>query len=108
MTKDSDGEKYKYEHPLYPQPKWTIQRNLAGTRQWSNHQVTWSYLDNINPESDEGQKLDEKLGRGRETGDGSFIRDLKMGDVITVWGKARFRQWYNNVEKVKIEVFWAV
>lgn len=70
--------------------------------------VTWLYTDNISPDSDEAKKIDEEEGRGRGTLDGSYVRNLKLGDVITVWGKARFGGWANHVEKVKIDVYWAV
>ena len=103
-----EEETFKYKHPLHPNEKWTIQRNKRATRSWQDYQVTWHYLDDTKADSDEGKKLDEELGRGRETGDGSFVRDLKLGDVITVWGKARFGGWVNTVETVKIDVYWAV
>lgn len=100
-------EAFRYTHPLLPNDQWTIQQNKRATSQWQDHKVTWHYLDNVKADSDDGKKL-EDMGRGRETGDGSFVRDLKMGDVITVWGKARFPGWVNTVEKVKVEVYWAV
>lgn len=71
------------------------------------HVVTWSYLDDTVSDSDDGMKL-ETEGRGRGTGDGSFVRDLRLGDVVTMWGKARFPAWVNHVEKVKIDIYWAV
>lgn len=110
-NKDQEEEKpeeaFRYTHPLHANAKWTIQQNKRATSQWQDHKVTWHYLDNVKADSDEGKKLEE-VGRGRETGDGSFVRDLKMGDVVTVWGKARFPGWENTVEKVKVEVYWAV
>ncbi|KAF6792649.1 hypothetical protein CMUS01_16143, partial [Colletotrichum musicola] len=48
------------------------------------------------------------FGRGRGTGTGRFVRSLKLGDVVTVWGKARFGGWTNNVEFVKVEIYWAI
>lgn len=110
-NKEEKGKKpeetFRYTHPLQPNDQWTIQQNKRATSQWQDHKVTWHYLDNVKADSDEGKKL-EDVGRGRETGDGSFVRDLKMGDVITVWGKARFPGWVNTVERVKVEVYWAV
>jgi hypothetical protein len=55
----------------------------------------------------DGTALEEQ-GRGRDTGTGEFVRNLKLGDVVTVWAKARFPQWVNVVEQVKIDVYWAV
>ncbi|KHO01349.1 uncharacterized protein MAM_00350 [Metarhizium album ARSEF 1941] len=98
---------YKYVHPLLAQPEWEIQRNLMATSDWQEHMVTWSYLDDIEADSDAGKALEDQ-GRGRATGDGSFVRSLVLGDVVTVWGKARFGGWVNTVDHVKIEVYWAV
>lgn len=108
VPRSSAAKGYKFSHPLHRDSKWEIQRNKTSDRNWQDHVVTWSYLDDISPDSEEAQKLDEEQGRGRETGDGRFVRDLKMGDVVTVWGKARFGGWANRVEKVKIEVFWTL
>ncbi|OAQ60010.1 ankyrin repeat protein [Pochonia chlamydosporia 170] len=99
--------KYRYVHPLEGQAEWEIHRNKSATSDWQEHHVTWSYLDDTKADSDAGKALDD-AGRGRATGDGSFVRSLLLGDVITVWGKARFGGWVNNVDNVKIEVFWAV
>lgn len=105
--KNTNEAKYKYIHPLEGQPEWEIHRNKSATNDWQEHVVTWSYLDDIKADSKEGKALDDE-GRGRATGDGSFVRNLLLGDVITVWGKSRFGGWVNNVENVKIEVYWAV
>ncbi|KAF4976673.1 hypothetical protein FZEAL_6698 [Fusarium zealandicum] len=104
-----EGEegKFNYTFPLSHQDKWIIQINKTAHRAYQDHVVTWSYLDNVAPESDDAQKLEEE-GRGRETGDGWFVRDLKLGDVVTIWAKARFPAWVNRVEKVKVDVYWAV
>ncbi|CAI4211400.1 unnamed protein product [Parascedosporium putredinis] len=48
------------------------------------------------------------FGRGAGTGDGNFVRNLEVGDVITVWAKSRFPGWVNNVYSVKVSVYWAV
>ena len=50
----------------------------------------------------------DKVGRGSETGDGSFVRDLRVGDVVTVWAKARYPGWVNTVRRVQVDVYWAV
>lgn len=93
---------------MHGPPKYVIQRNKTGNKAWQTHVVTWSHTDDIAPESDDGLAREENHGQGRDSGDGSFIRDLKMGDVITIWGKARFGGWSNNIEKVKIDVYWSV
>jgi len=39
---------------------------------------------------------------------GEFIRGLQVGDVVTIWGKARFGGWGNWVQEVCCEIYWAV
>lgn len=103
----SGDEGYIYVHPLLRQDEFEIHRNKTASREWQEHSVTWSYLDDIEPDSESGKELDE-AGRGRNTGDGSFVSSLRLGDVVTVWGKARFPLWVNHVESVKIDLYWAV
>lgn len=94
-----------FHHDLHPSPKLTIQRNKAATRQLTTHTVVWSWKDNVDPLSSE--TLSE-MGRGPETGNGDFVRDLKLGDVVTVWAKARFAQWVNHIDSVKLDIYWAL
>lgn len=102
-----DGPEYKYDHGHLPADERLIQRNQTRCREVKTHVVQWSWTDDIDPESDAAEEL-KLQGRGRGTGDGSFVRDLKLGDVITVWGKAKFPAWINHVDKVRIDVYWAV
>ncbi|KAF7552431.1 hypothetical protein G7046_g7410 [Stylonectria norvegica] len=99
-------DKYKYKHPLHHDPKWAVQSNKTATRAWQDHVVTWSYLDAVDPESDEEKELGA-LGRGLQTGDGALVRDMKMGDVVTLWAKVRYPAWINHIEKATIDVYWA-
>jgi hypothetical protein len=71
--------------------------------------VEWSWTDDIDP-SIADTRLEElvKAGRGRGTGNGEFVRSLTLGDVVTVWGHARFAAWKNFVESVRIDIYWAV
>ncbi|GJN69483.1 hypothetical protein ACCO45_002294 [Purpureocillium lilacinum] len=107
IKREPDEEDYKYDHPLLHQDQFLIQKNRTASRDFVDHVVTWSYLDDVKPDSDAGKALEEQ-GRGRGTGNGEFVRDLRLGDVVTVWGMARFGAWVNNVEAVKIDVYWAV
>lgn len=106
-TREGNG-KFQYKHPINHIDSLVVQRNMTATKNPRDHKITWSYLDNIRSDSSEAKEIDEQQGRGRETLDGSFVRDLKLGDVVTLWAKARFPGWKNNVEKVKIDVYWAV
>jgi hypothetical protein len=84
-----------------------LQKNVTATRDTKVHKVTWRFDDNVVTDSLEAAEL-EKQGRGRDSGNGKFVRDLKVGDVVTVWAKARFPQWLNVVEEVQMDVYWAV
>jgi hypothetical protein len=85
-----------------------LQRNKTATKDTTDHVITWSCTDDImDPDSMDAMKLDN-VGRGRASGNGEFVRNLKVGDVVTIWGKTRYGNWVNNVEEVKIEVYWAV
>jgi hypothetical protein len=84
-----------------------LQRNRTATKTTTEHIITWCCTDNTDPDSVDGKMLDEQ-GRGRETANGEYVRNLKVGDVVTVWAKARYGGWVNTVEEVKIDVYWAV
>lgn len=94
-----------FHHDLHPSPQLTIQSNKAATRDVTTHKVVWSWNDNVDPLSSE--KLSE-LGRGPETGNGDFVRNLTLGDVVTVWAKARFGGWTNHISSVKVDIYWAL
>jgi hypothetical protein len=86
---------------------WVLQKNVTANRNTKKHVITWSYNDDIDRDSLEADEL-EKQGRGCATGSGERVRDLKVGDVVTVWAKSRFPGWVNTVERVRIDVYWAV
>ncbi|KAI1203489.1 hypothetical protein F5X97DRAFT_283117 [Nemania serpens] len=96
----------EYHHELDPRPDHMIQCNRLAEHDWQHHHIEWSWQDDSNPESSAGQKLTTN-GRGAATGNGSFIRSLKLGDMVTVWGRARYGGWKNSVEKVEVQVYWA-
>ncbi|KAK1590937.1 uncharacterized protein LY79DRAFT_196566 [Colletotrichum navitas] len=96
-----------YHHHMHPLENLKIQNNKTAHRLFLNHEVVWSWSDDIHPNSPKADQLVE-MGRGRGTGTGKFVRSLKLGDVITVWGKARFGGWANHIESVKVEIYWAV
>jgi hypothetical protein len=94
---------HKFNHALLAVENLKIQCNKTAVREILEHRVEWSYTDEETSES----KLAD-IGRGKETGDGKFVRELQLGDIVTVWGKNRFPGWANYVESVKIEVYWVV
>jgi hypothetical protein len=101
-----EGER-RFQHPLAASPEYKIQCNRTASRALANYIIEWSWLDDINPESSEAEQL-ELDGRGRATGTGEFVRNLKLGDVVTIWGKARFGGWVNHVKEVSIKIYWAL
>lgn len=94
-----------FHHDLHPSHEWTIQKNRAAIRNSTTHKVVWSWKDDVNPLT--AEQLGE-LGRGAATGNGDFVRNLRLGDVVTVWAKARFAGWTNHVERVKVDIYWAL
>jgi hypothetical protein len=84
-----------------------LQKNLTSVKSTKEHIVTWSFDDHIDPGSLEANEL-QTQGRGSGTGSGELVRSLEVGDVITVWAKARFPGWVNVVEEISIDVYWAV
>ena len=97
----------QYGHTLQAHPAWCVHRNKRANREWQQHIVVWSCDDDIKEDSDGGKALAEE-GRGRATGNGEFVRNLKLGDVVTLWAKARFGGWANSVKSASIDVYWAV
>jgi hypothetical protein len=97
---------YIFDRPSEPTGN-RLQSNRTGTREVKEHVITWAHDDCIDPLSSEGDQL-EQDGRGRHTGNGNFVRNLRVGDIITIWARARFPGWTNEVKAVKIDVYWAV
>jgi hypothetical protein len=106
-AKRDDRTPDRFHHGVLPSTKLTIQKNVVASRAAKEHKVTWMSTDNVVPDSIDGDEV-EKLGRGRDSANGDFVRNLKVGDVVTVWGKARFAGWANFVDEVKIDVYWAI
>jgi hypothetical protein len=100
---------YEYHHNLQPDQDHKIQANILGRRHFTDHRVEWSWTDDIDPSGGDA-RLEQlvKTGRGTGTGNGEFVRSLTLGDVVTVWGRSRFPMWVNHVQKVCVDVYWAV
>lgn len=89
------------EHP--PQPHgMVLQKNLTAVREMQDREIVWRWDDDEQPE------MLEAMGRGSETGNGDFVRSLQIGDVVTVWARARFPGWANLVEELRVDMYWAV
>lgn len=99
LRKDTD-------HPFLPPPTH-LQRNIHAEHELHHHSIIWHYLDCIDGSSDAANNLDAN-GQGRASLNGNFIRNLRIGDCITLWMRARFPGWYSEIDEAKIEVYWAV
>ncbi|KAB5547188.1 hypothetical protein GE09DRAFT_1130259 [Coniochaeta sp. 2T2.1] len=111
VTRHEEGEPdgHQFRHDLQPDPDHKIQANVLGRRSFTDHTVEWKWTDDIDPSGGDA-RLEElaRSGRGTGTANGEFVRKLTLGDVVTVWGRARFPAWTNTVERVRINVYWAV
>lgn len=104
-----DLSPWDYDHPLHPKENLTVQKNRTSVRIFEHHTVVWRWDDDdVSDLESEAAKALEEVGRGRLSGNGDFVRSLKLGDVVTLWGKSRFPAWVNHIERVSIDVYWAV
>ncbi|QSZ37091.1 hypothetical protein DSL72_009183 [Monilinia vaccinii-corymbosi] len=101
-----DNPQRIFKHALNPNQK-CLQKNKTATSASQEHTIVWRFSDDIHPEDPEADQL-EAEGRGRETANGEFVRSLKIGDVVTIWAKARYPGWANTVEDVSMDVYWSV
>ncbi|KAI4154429.1 MAG: hypothetical protein LQ340_001682 [Diploschistes diacapsis] len=86
---------------------YQVQHNVQSRRQTKEHQIVWRWTDCSPPEGPEAEAL-ESAGRGKATGDGRFVRELRLGDCVSLWGKARYPQWENRVEGAEVEIYFAL
>jgi hypothetical protein len=105
---DPPGKTYALHHELLPDQAHQIQANVHAKMEFTDHKVVWRWTDDIDPDSPEAEEELVAKGRGKATGNGEFVRSLTLGDVVSVWGRARFPSWSNHVLRVQIDVYWAV
>lgn len=101
-----DPEDEYFPHEYLPDQN-RLQANMTAVNEVKEYVITWSVDDNIKPGSVESDEL-ESQGRGGASMTGEFVRNLKIGDVVTVWAKARFGGWSNRVHAFKMDVYLAV
>lgn len=82
--------------------------NRARVGEPHSTEITWHYLDNVEPDSPEADRIEHTCGRGRDTLDGRGVRQLEVGDSLALWARARFPGWTNHVHEASARVFWAV
>ena len=87
--------------------KYEIQYNHQAHRETVEHKIEWRWTDDTPEEGPEADAL-RAAGRGVATGDGRFVRELRLGDCVSLWAKARFPAWENYVESALVEVYFAL
>lgn len=106
---DSDPERRStssHPRPFLPEPT-KLQCNRTATIGSMDHHIVWHYRDNIEASSPEAEEIEQETGRGAATLDGSAVRNMQVGDEVSVWMRARFAGWRNHVDKMSVRVFWA-
>ncbi|CAK7567675.1 MAG: hypothetical protein SEPTF4163_005643 [Sporothrix epigloea] len=119
---DQPPQNWQFDFPLNPGND-RLQSNSVASAIYTEYKVAWSWddekpplLEEVLEEGSTAAAGDdppsrcplELAGRGSDTGDGSFVRNLRVGDVVTVWAKARYPGWSNTVRKMRVDVYWAV
>lgn len=96
------------DHPHLLPTANKLQSNPTAVRKTQKFNITWHYKDHIAAGSVEAEEVQRSEGRGGATLDGRRVREMKLGDTISVWGRARFGGWSNDVQRLSVRVFWAV
>ncbi|MCJ1332101.1 hypothetical protein MMC10_008793 [Thelotrema lepadinum] len=87
--------------------KYEIQYNSQAHRETREHRIEWRWTDNT-PDEGPGADALRDMGRGVATGDGRFVKELRLGDCVSLWAKARYPAWENYVEGAEVEVYFAL
>ncbi|KAJ5127453.1 hypothetical protein N7448_008232 [Penicillium atrosanguineum] len=109
-----DNERGQEKKHFAPDDELLLPRNnklkVNGSRvsEPQNSVITWHYLDDVQPDSEEAYEIETSEGRGRCTLDGHGVCELEVGDSIALWARARFPGWINHVDFASVRVFWAV
>ncbi|EED16062.1 conserved hypothetical protein [Talaromyces stipitatus ATCC 10500] len=102
----SEGTPSSHLRPFLPEPT-KLQCNRTATINSTDYHIFWHYRDNLPADSPEAERIERETGRGRATLDGNAVRNMKVGDEVSVWLRARFAGWRNHVDKMSVRVFWA-
>jgi hypothetical protein len=100
---------YRPHLPMDNNTPTFLARNLRGNLTLQHHRVVWHYLDDIGAQSDVDPVTGLNSGGGTSVMlNGSFVRELKIGDTIAVWAKARHPRWVNYIHNASVTVSWAI
>ncbi|KAL4802906.1 hypothetical protein BDV18DRAFT_163429 [Aspergillus unguis] len=105
---DKSPKHFAPDNPLLLPRGNCLQRNRARMYGAKRHDVVWHYLDDVTRESQEAEDAERETGRGRDTLAGKQVREMRIGDSIVVWARARFPGWVNYVDELSVRVFWAI
>ena len=96
-----------FSHHYLERHRYEVQHNVQARPETTEHRVEWRWTDNT-PSEGPGADALEAAGRGRSTGDGRFVRELRLGDCVSLWAKARHPAWRNHVQGAEVEVYFAL
>lgn len=102
----SEGAASTLPRPFLPEPT-KLQSNRTAVIGSTDFHIVWHYLDELAADSPEAEQIERETGRGRATLNGIEVRNMKVGDEVSVWLRARFAGWRNHVDKMTVRVFWA-
>lgn len=85
-----------------------LQMNPVADRQPRDYFFSWRYDDALAPDTEGAEQVERHEGRGRCTLDGQTVRELRVGDSLGIWAKARYPGWVNHVDYLAVRVYWAV
>lgn len=103
-----ERKRFNPDHPHLLPTVDKLQSNPTAERDTQKYNITWHYKDSIAAGSVEAEEIQRSEGRGGSTLDGRRVREMRLGDTISVWGRARFGGWENYVKRLNVRVFWAV
>ncbi|KAI2135068.1 hypothetical protein LOZ67_005521 [Ophidiomyces ophidiicola] len=81
--------------------------NAVADRAVAARVIEWHFTD-AEDDDDAARTVELAEGRGRATLDGRVVRAMGVGDAVSVWARARFPGWQNDVRRVAVRLFWAV
>jgi hypothetical protein len=99
-----------------------LQSNLVATRDTQEYIITLHHLDYTAPiaaggggtaissqqSRQEAEGRASKDGRGVDSMNGELVKNLEIGDSISLYARSRFPGWENHVKRAEIRIYWAV
>jgi hypothetical protein len=108
MGVSRSGESQEVLFRIDPDAQLGLQRNVHADRDTYHHTITWYYSDGTADDPRPPMIGDEAEPEGANLQGGGFVRDLRVGDCVTIWAKAQYPNWANTIERAQIDVYWAI